>query len=254
MQALNMLNRYKPALLSHSRGRPLADELLIEQSGDLAMYYAPFEHVNQNARVVFVGITPGLQQAENAFEKAAMELRNGADDETVLSRAKEFASFSGAMRTNLVSCLDAIGLGQKLGVYSCSEAFNPGSEIAHFTSVLRYPTFLAGANYSGKPDVLRTPFLKNAVDRWFATEVEVLPQAVWIPLGPTPTAVLEDLATRGKISRRQIFSGLPHPSGANAERISYFLGRKERAALSAKTDPVKLDRARSELQRQVASM
>ena len=38
---------------------------------------------------------------------------------------------------------------------------------------------------------------------------------------------------------------MPHPSGANAERISYFLGRKPRERLSAKTDPHKLDGARA---------
>jgi hypothetical protein len=40
---------------------------------------------------------------------------------------------------------------------------------------------------------------------------------------------------------------LPHPSGANAERIAYFLGNKDRKALSEKTDPLKLDRAKTEL-------
>ena len=254
MNSSDMLNRYKSALLSHQRGRPLAPELLIERAGDLEIYYAPFEHVNQSARVVFVGITPGMQQAVNAIEQAASELRKGSDDLSALSSAKEFASFSGPMRTNLVACLNGIGLNHKLGVASCSEAFSKGSTLAHFTSVLRYPTFFNGANFSGKPDITRTPLLKGAVDKWFATELDVLGSAVWIPLGPTPTAVLEHLAERGKIARNQIFAGLPHPSGANAERISYFLGRKDKAALSAKTDPAKLDNAKSKLLLQVASM
>lgn len=45
-----------------------------------------------------------------------------------------------------------------------------------------------------------------------------------------------------------------HPSGANAERIAYFLGRKSRSALSAKTNPDKLDRAREEMIRKVLAL
>ena len=45
----------------------------------------------------------------------------------------------------------------------------------------------------------------------------------------------------------RILHGLPHPSGANAERVAYFLGRKERAALSSKTNGAQLDAARQAL-------
>jgi hypothetical protein len=37
---------------------------------------------------------------------------------------------------------------------------------------------------------------------------------------------------------------LPHPSGANAERIAYFLGNKARESLSIKTNPDLLDQAK----------
>lgn len=42
----------------------------------------------------------------------------------------------------------------------------------------------------------------------------------------------------------RILDGLPHPSGANAERISYFLGKKAREVLSHKTNPKKIDDGR----------
>lgn len=41
---------------------------------------------------------------------------------------------------------------------------------------------------------------------------------------------------------------IPHPSGANAERIAYLLGQKPRDRLSAKTDPTRLDAARASLE------
>jgi hypothetical protein len=45
---------------------------------------------------------------------------------------------------------------------------------------------------------------------------------------------------------------LAHPSGANAERIHYFLGKKPASLLSAKTNPGKLDNVRFQLQAAVA--
>lgn len=68
------------------------------------------------------------------------------------------------------------------------------------------------------------------------------------------TEALGFLADRGLIDRKRVLEGLPHPSGANAERIAYFLGRKNRADLSVKTIPSKLDRARENLLRQVGAL
>jgi hypothetical protein len=59
------------------------------------------------------------------------------------------------------------------------------------------------------------------------------------------------LAGRGLIERARILAGLPHPSGANAERIAYFLGRKPRESLSRVTDPDALDAAKARLLAQV---
>jgi hypothetical protein len=47
---------------------------------------------------------------------------------------------------------------------------------------------------------------------------------------------------------------LPHPSGANAERIAYFLGRKAKGDLSAKTSPGKLDEAKAQLIKRVLAL
>jgi hypothetical protein len=60
-------------------------------------------------------------------------------------------------------------------------------------------------------------------------------------------------ATLGILDRAQILPALPHPSGANAERISYFLGRKARAALSSKTLPGPIDEARENLRGRIST-
>lgn len=59
---------------------------------------------------------------------------------------------------------------------------------------------------------------------------------------------------QGLLDRSQILDGLPHPSGGNAERIAYFLGKKSRGALSEKTNPQKLDQARDGLIREVMAL
>jgi hypothetical protein len=68
------------------------------------------------------------------------------------------------------------------------------------------------------------------------------------------TDALAWLSTQGVLDPSRVLSGLPHPSGANAERIAYFLGRKSRASLSAKTDPDKLDAARERVMKAVAAL
>jgi hypothetical protein len=62
------------------------------------------------------------------------------------------------------------------------------------------------------------------------------------------------LAARGVIETRKILDGLPHPSGANAERIACFLGTKSPEAASPKTDAHRLIAARENLRQQVRSI
>lgn len=73
-----------------------------------------------------------------------------------------------------------------------------------------------------------------------------------MPLGPSVTAAIASVAARGLLEARHVLAGMPHPSGANAERIAYFLGRKAHEKLSSKVDPVRLDAARSALLSQIA--
>ena len=84
--------------------------------------------------------------------------------------------------------------------------------------------------------------------------LQAVPQAVIVPLGPVPTKVVENLTRLGLIASQRVLAGLPHPSGANVERIQYFLGRKAAGALSSKTDPRRLDAARTSLQAAVVAL
>jgi hypothetical protein len=58
----------------------------------------------------------------------------------------------------------------------------------------------------------------------------------------------------GKLDPARVLEGLPHPSGANAERIAYFLGRKPREMLSAKTSAASIDAARERIKALVEAL
>jgi hypothetical protein len=225
----------------------LGGRLVLDAAGPLSVTYAPFDHVNPDARVVLVGITPGRQQAVQALLEARRHLMSGRALEDVAKAAKETASFAGPMRTSLVDMLDHIGLQRWLGIGSTAELFGRRADLVHYTSALRYPVYLNGDNYSGSPNMIRQPLLRRSIETYLAAEVRALPRAVWIPLGPAPASALALLAAEGHLDPRQILDGLPHPSGANGERIAYFLGRKSRDTLSAKTNAEKLDTARERL-------
>jgi len=246
-----MLERFRSTIIANPNLSPDDPLLLIERSGELAMHYAPFEFVQAKAKVVLVGITPGAFQSSLALRVLRDALNEGVQDIDALQRAKSSASFSGTLRTNLVAMLDSIGLNRKLGVRSCMDAFADGSELVHFTSALRFPVFKKGGNYSGSPAIASSTFLHPFSDRWLKEEASALPDAVWIPLGKEPAAAIDRLVSAGFLRADQVLDGLPHPSGANAERISYFMGMKDRNNLSSKTNPDLLDAARSGLTRKL---
>ncbi len=58
----------------------------------------------------------------------------------------------------------------------------------------------------------------------------------------------------GDLNTDKVIDGIPHPSGANAERINYFLMKKDKENLSSRTNGDKLDKARSAILNKVKSL
>jgi hypothetical protein len=226
----------------------------MSKEGAISVYYAPFEWVNPQAKVVLVGITPGKTQAANALQEAQRAMQCNASPAEVLRRARATGAFSGAMRPNLISLLDSVGLQHWLGLKTCKDLFEGQSHLLQTASVLQFPVYLNGGNYNGTPEPTKHPLLRAMVTEHFANLCQQLPAAVFVPLGSVPTRTLAWLATQGSVSPTRVLVGLPHPSGANAERIKYFLGQKKRSSLSTKTDPDKLDQAKASLLRLVLAL
>ncbi|WP_109483289.1 hypothetical protein [Paraburkholderia sp. C35] len=228
--------------------------MCLDEEGELRCDYIPFDYVNPDARLVVVGITPGFTQWVNAIREAQIQIRGGAPATTALRAAKQTGAFSGAMRPNLVSLLDHIGIAQWLGISSCDALFKSGAHLIQTTSILRHPVFVDQANYSGAPSMIRTPLLQRQIEAHFVEEARLLCHAVFVPLGPKVSEGLDWLVQRGILPGERVLDGLPHPSGANAERIAYFPGRKPREALSMKTDATKLDASLAHLRAQVHAL
>lgn len=233
----------------------LTDEALtLAHDGRLRVQWAPFDHMPRAPRLVIVGITPGREQAANALDALGQALHEGDDLSTAMRRAKLVGSFSGPLRANMVRMLDFIKVPRALGILTCASLFDAAHEQVHFTSALRYPVFVDGENYNGNPDMLRTPLLREMVETLLTEEARALSGALWLPLGPKPTAALRHLVSLGVLPADRVLEDMPHPSGANAERIKFFLGQKAKADLSRKTRPDLIELARETLLGQVSRL
>jgi len=227
----------------------------VARAGTLSAHYTPFDYVNRHARVVVVGITPGFAQWKNAVREARRQLALGAALPDVLRAAKYTGAFSGAIRPNLVALLDHVGIQRWLGIASCATLWSADAQLMHVTAVLRHAIFVDGKNYNGaSPGMVATPLLQAQMLDHFAQEAAALPDAVYIPLGPKVGQALSWLARRGALDEARILHGIPHPSGANAERIAYFLGRKDRSTLSSRTNGARIDADRAALALRMAAL
>jgi hypothetical protein len=86
----------------------LRDDLRVFDDGRVVLYYSPFDYVNERARVILMGITPGRYQHWKACLVAREGIAARLPDVEVLGRVKDAASFSGPMRKHLVTMLDGI--------------------------------------------------------------------------------------------------------------------------------------------------
>jgi hypothetical protein len=199
-------------------------DLRVFEDEKIALYYSPFDYVNERARVILMGITPGKHQHWKACSVARDALTQGLSDMEALRRAKQSGSFSGPMRKNLVTMLDGIGLNLALGLGSTSWLFEDAGAHALFsTSAVSFTVLVRGRNYTGStPRLLGHPVLRRVVEEVFAHGVSRVPAALIIPLGKVATEVADHLVALDKIEGRRILRDFPHPSGGNGHRVREY--------------------------------
>ena len=197
-------------------------EFLIKKDGNIEIYYAPFDYINTKAKIVIVGITPGLQQMLQSYEV----INQGKS----LKEVKDLSSFKGSMRTGLIKYLDELKINDILKIKSCESLFNKNSRYLHTTSLVKYPVFDKGKNYSGA-NILKKKILLDFIEKNFLEELKTLKKSIIIPLGNTVSSTIEYLNNKYNLKLACFLKGFPHPSGANARKNIQFKENKRNMKL-----------------------
>lgn len=180
----HLFEQFAP-VLSDARPPQVRDpRLLMDASGDVKIYYAPFEYINPSARIVLVGITPGPTQMVNANNEARRALQAGKSSMEAIQAAKSVGAFSGEpLRSNLIKQLNHWGFHKWLGLTDSADLFSTSRHLVQTTSLLRYPVFVRDDDYRSSPDMTKHPLLRKYLLENFAAEVEELKDAVFVGLG-----------------------------------------------------------------------
>lgn len=203
--AMQLLNPHSPL----TKQELLTDQFLIEGVGDLEMYYAPHnEYINKQAKIVIVGITPGWNQMKIAFEQVVKSMNLQHSTEQILKEAKITASFAGTIRVNLVHMLDQCGIPEIINSESSASLFKEERSLLHTTSIIKYPVFHHGKNYTGhNPDIVQSSLLSTYAYNVFPEELSQIKQpALVIPLGKTVEQALRKLLESSKLQNMFIYS------------------------------------------------
>ncbi|WHY02799.1 hypothetical protein [Neobacillus sp. DY30] len=203
---------------------PLSDHDLLnstfllekDEKKKLEVYYTPFDFINEKAKVVIAGITPGFHQMKKAYT-TVIENRH-LNDEELLHNVKKSASFEGTMRKNLIAMLDELDLPRYLGISSSNDLFGSASHLVYTTSILPHAVFFNHRNFNGsRPDILKTEMLLEYVKNNFIKDTSRIEHPLIIPLGVNVSKVLDHC-----YKNKHTLKGFPHPSGSNGHRHKQF--------------------------------
>lgn len=229
----HLFHQYREKIKSLSRldrETILTPQFEITHDDDLTLYYAPHnEYINEQAKILIVGITPGWSQTLHAFQTAKNGIEQSLTDEEICFRCKMNSRFAGTMRKNLISMLDELNLQTCLNLPSCEALFIPENRLLHTTSLIKYPCFYKGKNYSGHtPAISNTEILKRYIQTEFSEELRCLDNVrLIIPLGAAVERVFRELYRESFLCKPKILWGFPHPSGLNARRTDRFRENRE---------------------------
>lgn len=221
------------------------------------VFYLPFEHLNPLAKIVLVGMSPGHKQMSVVADTVAEQLsRCGRVDLPDLKRRGAFAGEK--MRSNLCRMLDYYEIPGLAGVSSAAALFGSQWHYLHTTSLLRYPVFVDGKDFTGQLNMLETPVLRKYVENYFCREIANLDNPYIVPLGDEAADALQGLVREGLVSGARVIDRLRHPSPEGGSRVGYIIEEVARADLKP-NDPVmscvdKYDAERIRVKRRVAEL
>jgi hypothetical protein len=232
----DLLEKFFPRILDLPDGElkkadVLVPEFLLAKEGNVEIYYVPFHHTNEQARVVMVGITPGWTQTEISIRRTRHYLHQGNSPPEACRLADQEASFAGQMRRNLITMLNELGVPGYLGIPP-ADLFSPENYgLLHTTSAIRYPVFIRRGdewqNYTGySPPLVKSPLLRDYLQTKLAEELSRVRHALIVPLGNAVSSALRLLVNKSILNTRQCLIGFPHPAGGNGHRVRQFTDAK----------------------------
>ena len=218
-------------LTSRKDNAPTIEALLLwrDSKKGLSCFYAPFDHVNYDAKIVIVGITPGRTQMNRALNTLQDGIVNNNTIDQTLKNVKQQASLSGSMRPRIIEILNKLGYAKALNIDCTSSLWSESNHLVHFCSLLKYPVFIHNKDYCGQPALFNSTELTQLVYQEFVHDLSTIsPEATLVPLGEMVANVITKLRNKGLIKQHvKTFQNKviapPHPSGANAESISLLL-------------------------------
>jgi hypothetical protein len=208
--------------------------LRIYGDDSIEIWYAPMGALPLNPKIWILGITPGWNQLQLAYQGAAEALDSGLTHQQAAACRKPRVAFAGSMRRNLISMLDDLGLQAALGVESSGDLF--GGSLLRTGSVLKYPVFRNGQNYTGhSPKPEKHPALREMLDHVFASELKSVSNCLILPLGKAVESAVAYSVAKGRLDASRVLLGFPHPSGANGHRFRHFAQNRRRLEAALKS-------------------
>ncbi len=198
-----------------------------KDSYGIAILWAPFDYVNRDARLAIVGVTPGPTQAMLSYKAVLSANAKGEDPEVTLARTKAASSFRGkVIEPNLKSLLEHSGVSERVGIDNIDNLWLNEAYKVHFTSTIRYPTFLNGQLYNNQIDSLKHPELNRYVETYLAEELSALPTSTLIvALGSKGPKIVRHAAKIAGVDHKRVVA-LPHPSGSATGAVRDFLSER----------------------------
>lgn len=237
----NMFKRFSADLKHLGQKGVEAPEFSLGQEGKYSLQYIPFEYVNRDAKLVIVGITPGNNQLDLAYQTAQELLKAGQSDEEILVEVKKAGAFGGkSMKPNLLKILRHFQFEKLLGIDDVESLWGENVGLLHSTSVVPHAAFKDGERFNGGFDeIMASPLLaKCFLDCFVPSMREITGNALFVALGPCPQAALEWCVREGVLRQKQVLGSFCHPSSAGGSTTRYFLREVTKDELDPK-NPVR---------------
>ena len=214
----------------------LIPDLLVDCKGNIELYYATHnECINPKAKIFMIGITPGFAQMERSIAMCRKAIEEGENLEEIPYICKKEGRFAGTLRKNIAQMLDELKLNQYLNLDSTMELFEARDDLLHTTSLIPFPTFIKGKNYTGhSPELIKNEFLMEYVEANIEWQIDILKEALYIPMGRCVEEILKMYIEKGQLKENQCLLGFPHPSGANVNRKKQLEAEKAQMMIKIK--------------------